>query len=1347
MKKNCWKTLLSLCLLALCGASVSWFLAHPVAGQEAAPSVLHGAAAIERLRQTGQYASLRSALQQAQLSVSQVADSPLGRAAWHAPNAAAGYDAYVTETGVSLALNDAALVSLSLHSIGYGNALQVVGSGQVSGDQQSITITRDNLHEWFVNGADGLEHGFTLQEPPNGAGGRQADVPVRLLLQVSEGWQARADEDGQHVTLRNTNGQAVEYGKLIVRDKLGRKIPAKLTVADEQVVIEVEDHNALYPLLIDPIFALPQKLVAADGENDDQFGYAVALNGNTAAVGAWQDTVTRTKQGSVYVFVRNGAVWSQQARLTANDASVGALLGASVALSGDTLVAGAFGDDGERGAAYVFTRSGTGSNITWTQQQKLTAQDSAVHDWFGHAVALSGDTVAVSALLDDESRGGVYVFTRSGTIWAQQQKLSADKHAAGAYFGAAVALDGDTLLAGAPHDTVDGKLAQGAAYVFTRSGAVWTQRSRLTAALGQAQDRFGNAVALSGETLAVGAAAAANGTNANQGAAYVFKFNGAAWAQQARLIAADGKAGDTFGHQVALSGDTLVVNSLGSAKAYVFARSGATWTQQTRLLNSSGKSSDGFGGSLALSGDTVLVGAERSDAAVTNQGAVQVFVLRDNRHAEQQKLFANDGAAWDSFGNAVTLSGDTLAIGALSDDSPGKAEHGSVYVFVRNSAAQPAWTFQQKLIANDGAANDYFGYAVALDGDTLAVGAYRHDNGAQTDQGAVYVFTRNGARWAFQQKLTGNDSTAGDNFGGALALRGDMLVVGARNYDNGTGSPQGAAYVFRRSGTNWLPSQKLTAFDAQRYDGFGEAVAFGDDTLAVGAPYGDSGTNSNQGAVYVFARNGTTWAFQQKLTAPDGAREELFGNAVALSGDTLAIGAVFDSTGAIGEHGSAYVFRRGGTVWSFRQKLLPDDGENEGHFGVAVALSEDLLAVGSHWATIGTNPTQGAVYVYAATRDNWSFQQKLTASDGAGNDFLGYAVALSGDTLVAGAVADTIGTTFHQGSAYVFVSPRCTALTLAPTTLPGGVMGTSYNQTITVSGDAGTYQFAVSAGALPPGLSLAQHGLLAGTPATAGTYRFTITATNGQSLCAGSQSYTLTITPPNNTRTVALVSAASYQPGIAPESIVAAFGVQLAQQTQSATSLPLPTTLAGVSVRVRDSQGVERAAPLFFVSPGQINFQMPAGTATGTATVIVSTGATGQVEIKRTAAGLFAANADGQGVPAAVGLRVKANGAQSYEAVAQLNGTRFSPLPIELGPTGEQVFLVLYGTGIRFKQTITASIGGVEANVLFTGAVAGLAGLDQVNLALPRALIGRGEIEVVLRVDGVNANTVRINVR
>lgn len=241
------------------------------------------------------------------------------------------------------------------------------------------------------------------------------------------------------------------------------------------------------------------------------------------------------------------------------------------------------------------------------------------------------------------------------------------------------------------------------------------------------------------------------------------------------------------------------------------------------------------------------------------------------------------------------------------------------------------------------------------------------------------------------------------------------------------------------------------------------------------------------------------------------------------------------------------------------------------------------------------------------------------------------------------------------------------------------------------------------------------------------------------------------------TAALTTVSAASFGGDVlAPESIAAAFGANLATGIQSANIAPLPTTLAGTTLRIKDSLGIERLAPLFFVSPGQVNYLIPAGTSAGTAQATVTSGdgsiATGSIQIAGVAPSLFTANSTGQGVASAVTLRVRANGTQVIEAVSEWNASlnRFVATPIDLGAAGEQVYLLLFGTGARFNSGlngVTASIGGVAAQVQYAGQQGDFIGLDQINVLLPSALAGRGEVDVVLTVDGKTANTVRVGIK
>lgn len=362
-------------------------------------------------------------------------------------------------------------------------------------------------------------------------------------------------------------------------------------------------------------------LVADDGDTNEFFGFSVAIAGDIAVVGAQGDDENGDESGAAYVFTRSDAGWSQEAKLTANDAEAGDQFGGSIALFGETILVGARRDDDngdESGAAYLFTRYG----FDWIQQAKLTAADGEAGAEFGRSVALSDDTVIIGAARDDEKgedSGSVYVFTRSGTNWSQLAKLTAADGAKGDVFGISVALDGDTALIGADLDDDKGENS-GSVYVYTRSKGTWSQQAKLTAADAGNVDIFGVRVAISGDTALIAARRDDDDVNGvDSGSAYVFIRSGTSWTQQAKLTANDAEAGDLFGYNVALYEDTGIVTAamdddkdLNSGAAYVFTRSGSDWSQQTKLTAADGAADDVFGWSVSLSGNTAMIGAPTS---------------------------------------------------------------------------------------------------------------------------------------------------------------------------------------------------------------------------------------------------------------------------------------------------------------------------------------------------------------------------------------------------------------------------------------------------------------------------------------------------------------------------------------------------------------------------------------------------------------------------------------------------------------------------------------------------------------------------------------------------------------
>jgi hypothetical protein len=375
------------------------------------------------------------------------------------------------------------------------------------------------------------------------------------------------------------------------------------------------------------------------------------------------------------------------------------------------------------------------------------------------------------------------------------QQLLASDGEANDEFGLSVSISGDTALIGAIKESDNGQYA-GSAYVFTYTGTNWTLQQKLVASDGQAHDYFGYFVSLDGDTALIGAA----GVASQRGAAYVFVRSGTTWSQQAKLLASDGADYDEFGCSVSVSGDTALVGAYGhdgsKGAAYVFFRTGTSWTQQAKLIAPDGTTNDQFGLSIALSGDTALVGAHwDEDIDDYDSGSAYVFIRTGTTWSQQQKLLASDGAAYDEFGRAVSLSGDTALIGAPKSDMA--TVPGSAYVFTRSGTS---WAQQQKLVASDGIAPDFFGCAVAVEGDNALVGAFWGD-GIQTDSGSAYVFARSGATWTQQAKLIASDGEGSDMFGYAVSLSGGYGLIGAFEDD----SAEGSAYVFTKQTENLPP--------------------------------------------------------------------------------------------------------------------------------------------------------------------------------------------------------------------------------------------------------------------------------------------------------------------------------------------------------------------------------------------------------------------------------------------------------------------------------------------------------------------------------------------------------------
>jgi len=370
-----------------------------------------------------------------------------------------------------------------------------------------------------------------------------------------------------------------------------------------------------------------------------------------------------------------------------------------------------------------------------------------------------------------------------------------------------------------------------------------------------------------------------------------------------------------------------------------------------KLLAADGEVGDLIGYSISLSGDSLVVGASGDDDNGSASGSAYIFTRNNGLWRQQAKLTALDGAANDHFGFSVSLLGDGLAVGAYGDDDDGNSS-GSAYLFTRSNGV---WSQQAKLTAADGAADNYFGYSVSLSDDGLAVGA----SGDEDESGSTYLFTRSNGVWSQQTKLTATDGGASGRFGTSVSLWGESLAVGAYYEDNGAGS--GSTYVFTRSNEVWSLQAKLTAIDSAASDYFGRSVSLSGDSLAIGA-YGDDDNGSASGSAYLFIRSNGVWSQQGKVTAADGAEGDQFGYSVSLSGDNLGVGAYGDDDNGESS-GSAYLFTRNNGVWSQQSKLTADDGAAIDQFGISISLSGDSLAVAANGDDDNGNAS-GSAYVF-----------------------------------------------------------------------------------------------------------------------------------------------------------------------------------------------------------------------------------------------------------------------------------------------------------------------------------------------------------------------------------------------
>ena len=771
--------------------------------------------------------------------------------------------------------------------------------------------------------------------------------------------------------------------------------------------------------------------------------------------------------------------FTQATKLTASDGIGGDEFGTAVSISGDVAVIGAPSPNNTKEAAYIFLRNSIANS--WRQVARLTAPNAG-NDDFGSSVSTSEDTVIVGSRLDDDdgtNSGTAYIFGRNqGGLnnWGQVTRLAANDITANAVFGTSVAIFGDTAVVGAPNVL--------AAYVFSRNAGginTWGQATKAIPPDGGIGDDFGRSIALTNDTMVIGAPLD-DDRNPNNGSAYVFirdPFgNPNDWIQIAKLLADDRADNDQFGFSVSISGDTVLVGApIGdgsmqdSGSAYIFNRNqgGANaWGQVTKITAELGMAGDQFGRSVAVSGDIAVVGALSGDGILLNSGTAYVFARNQggaNAWGQVDLISVGDGFSGAQFGISASLSGETFIIGARRDDDRGSSS-GGAYIFQGSTPLTIPSNPDINLDSNQN--NAQLGRSVAEAGDIngdsypdMIVGLPLFDNG-DIDEGVVRLFlgTPDGISNSFTQQIEINQS--GAQFGFSVAGVSDLnndgfddVAVGAPLFDDGE-TNEGAIFIYLGS-SNGLITPAIRTIQGNQADaqlGFSVAAAgnvnqdeFPD--IIAGAPFHDGtiakaqGPSSPQGAIGLLL-GGLVNAISNNLDLliPGSQSGSQFGSSVAGVGDVngdgfddVAAGAPAHSNGSQQNAGAASIFSGSNNGINTANPIAQIVGNTANQLlGTSLARLGDTnfdglddVAVGAPGFESG-EPEEGAAFIYLGSQNVFNTTPAVTLQSNRPEANLGSSITSTSDLnsdgirdIIAGAPRFSRGEP-EEGAAYVFLS-------------------------------------------------------------------------------------------------------------------------------------------------------------------------------------------------------------------------------------------------------------------------------------------------------------------------------------
>jgi hypothetical protein len=714
------------------------------------------------------------------------------------------------------------------------------------------------------------------------------------------------------------------------------------------------------------------KLVASDAATQHWFGQGIAVSqdGNTAIISAEQENTTATKSGAIYVFVRSGSTWTQQAKLKASDPGTENMLGRSLDISddGNTVVAGAPFNGGTIGAIYVWTRSGS----TWSSATKIRGSDTTNWDYFGFGSSISGDglTIAVGAM--NGKKG--YIFLYSGGSWSQQAAIAnptGGTHNSDFGNKCALSQDGNTMVMTARSDHALANDFDGAAYVFVRSGTSWSMQQKIQASVSEGPSaKFGESCDISwdGNTIAIGCFRC----NTNSGAVFVFTRSGSTWTQEQKIQPTDIAQQDLFAITVGISGDgnSIVAGSysedngsfLSAGALYAFSRSGTTWSQEIKLYSSDTASNDEFGYGVAIAKDTgtVIAGARFEAASGVKSGSAYVFTAPLSS-ALRDTLSIEAGTGITITTNATT---DTVTIAAAGLDSAGATSLiDSSYVQARQTkytnadftdSAYVTTQINSVIDAAPGALDTLNELAAALGDDANFSTTITNQIAGKLDSAQTTALVDSSYVQARVTAAGGNDSaTTISLIDSSYVQTRQVNPVSAFNTISVTGQTDVVADTTEVSWPLATEQQRLRSTGIGSIwvaaDGFAKHVDMVGDYILAGADYADDTSyGDDYGAAFIFFRSGTTWTQQARFSISAGANYDRMGQAVSLNDDAT------EAIVALSHPNRIVTFTRSGTTWSEGQTLSQPSG---------------VYVSGAYWGTMGNIRIRGNYFIVGSHND------------------------------------------------------------------------------------------------------------------------------------------------------------------------------------------------------------------------------------------------------------------------------------------------------------------------------------------------------------------------------------------